>query len=210
MKALWLIAPLLFITACFDNANIKKEPTQDEETTVNITYTPKQQEVKSYLDLYLIQLQNLDTENIIAMTYPKLFIPINKRVFQQYINTLLTSQHISVESFDTEVFTIGSVHPYSHGEFSQISYKSVIKLNFIDPKLYSDDLSVRVLHDVLTRKYGKENITIHPEERSIVISKEEKLLAIKEKGKTWKFLGDNASYRDIYPQILPMDLLAKI
>jgi len=209
MKILLLVASLVLLTGCFDNANIQKEKKPQENTEAD-SYSPKQQEVKSYLGLYLEQLQNLDTDNIIAMTYPKLFIAINKTVFKQYINTLLTSEHISVESFKTQIVHIGKVYPYSQGEFSQIEYKTTIKLNFINPKLYSDELSIRVLHDALSRKYGEENININPHERSITIAKDEKLLAIKEKGNTWKFLGDNASYREIYPKILPMDLLEKI
>ena len=175
MKILLLVASLVLLTGCFDNANIQKEKKPQEENVEVDSYSPKQQEVKSYLDLYLEQLQNLDIDNIIAMTYPKLFIPINKTVFQQYINTLLTSEHISVESFKAQIVHIGKVYPYSQGEFAQIGYKTTIKLNFINPKLYSDELSIRVLNDALSRKYGKENIDINPQERSITITKDEKL-----------------------------------
>lgn len=209
MKALLLATSLLFVIGCFDNNSIKKDKKNQEDTST-LSYTPKQLELKSYLDLYFVHLQNLDTDNIILMTYPKLFIPINKTVFQQYINTLLTSQHISVESFTTKVLFMSPVESYSDGEFAQIRYVTTIKLNFINPKLYSDELSVRVLNDVLSRKYGKENIDINPVDRTITIVKEEKLLALKDNGRGWKFLGDNPSYRELYPRILPADLLTKI
>ena len=71
-------------------------------------------------------------------------------------------------------------------------------------------MSVRVLNDVLSSKYGKENITVEPKNRTIIIGKEEKLLAIKENEKEWKFIGDNQEYRRLYPRILPLDILSKI
>ncbi|MCH9739753.1 MAG: hypothetical protein K0U38_02780 [Epsilonproteobacteria bacterium] len=210
MKFFLLSISLLWMTGCFDNTKVKKDKNPVSEEKERQSYTVKQLELKEYLTLYLQQLQSLNTDNIIAMTYPKLFVPINKNIFQQYINTLLTSEHISVESFETNITNIGTVYPYSNGEFSKVSFHSTIKLNFINPELYSDELSVRVLNDVLTRKYGKDNIKIDSKERTIVIKKEEKLLSLKDNGEEWKFMGDNPAYREVYPRILPSDLLSKI
>ncbi len=211
------MASLLLITGCFENAKIEKKPIKEHNLTeVNITkkptfhYTKKQLELKEEFELYLEQLKSLNTDSIIAMTYPRLFVPINQTVFKHYIDTLLTSPHITVESFNTKITDIGEVQDHSTGVFAQIRYSSVIKLAFIDPELYSDELSIRVLNDVLAGKYGQENIKIDAEERTIRITKEEKLLSIKENQQDWKFIGDNQEYRRLYPRILPLDILSKI
>lgn len=208
MRFLIVLLSVILLSGCFD-FKIERNKKKDQNETQH-AYTPEQLELKSYLDIYFMQLQNLDTESIIDMTYPKLFTHVNKTVFKQYINTLLTSKHINIESFDTKLISLGEVQPYSNGEFAQINYMSTIKLNFINPKLYSDDLSIRILNDVLSRKYGKENIDINPIERTIVIKKEEKLIAIKDHGCEWKFVGDNSAYRTLYPRFLLPDLLTKI
>jgi len=213
MKKSLLILSLLLITGCVENFKKKEEATQTVKETKKDTskqYTKEQLELKKYLDEYLGYLHSLDTEGIIDMTYPKLFIPINKIMFKRYINTLLSSPHISIESFDTNITNIGEVQPYSDGKFAQIEYKSSIKLIFINPNLYNDDLSIRVLKDTLQDKYGKENIKIYPEKRVIIIHEKQKLLAIKENNKEWKFIGDNPEYRKLYPDILPLDILSKI
>jgi hypothetical protein len=215
---LLIIVSILLFTGCQDSLKFwgdkteeesKKEPKKVDNNTT-IKYTEKQLEVKAYFELYLKQLESLDTEGIISMTYPKLFIPINRTLFKQYVNTLLTSEHISVKSFDANITHIDTVQSYSQGEFVHLKYYSSIKLEFIDPELYNSELSVRVLNDVLSSKYGKENITVEPKNRTIIIGKEEKLLAIKENGKEWKFIGDNKEYRRLYPRILPLDILSKI
>jgi hypothetical protein len=211
------MASLLLITGCFENTKVEKKPIKEHNLTeINATkeptvhYSKKQLELKQEFELYLEQLKSLNTDNIIAMTYPKLFIPINRTIFKHYIDSLLTSPHIAVESFDTNITNIGEVQSHSSGLFAQIRYNSVIKLGFIDPELYSDELSIRVLNDVLAGKYGQENIKIDSKERTISITKEERLLSIKEENQRWKFIGDNQEYRRLYPRILPLDILSKI
>ncbi len=211
MKKSLLVLSLFLITGCVENIDKKKEPIKPiKENSSTKEYTKKQLELKKYLDKYLEYLHSLNTEGIIDMTYPKLFIPINKTIFKRYINTLLTSPHISVKSFDTNITNITKVQSYSEGEFAQIKYKATIKLEFINPNLYNDDLSIRVLKDTLQKKYGKDNIDINPKNRTIIIHEEQKLLAIKEKDKEWKFIGDNSEYRRLYPDILPLDIISKI
>lgn len=240
MKKTLLLAMVLLFTGCLENLRVKDDPTDETptlthprkvggdvpvgEVCVNESYvetTPilspnvtncsaEQLELKEYFELYLNQLESLDIDNIVSMTYPRLFIPINKTIFKQYVNTLVTSTQISVDSFDTSIVEIGGVNTYPEGEFVHLRYYSSIKLTFIDPELYSDELSVRILNDVLSGKYGQENIEIEPSERRITINKEEKLLGIKEGGDSWKFIGDNEEYRRLYPRILPADILSQI
>ncbi|MCK5854735.1 MAG: hypothetical protein KAG56_05900 [Sulfurovaceae bacterium] len=170
----------------------------------------EQSELKNYIDDYFQQLQTLNVDGIISMTYPKLFKPINEGLFRQYINTIVGSPQISVETFNTKIVYLGDVYPYENGEFAQIIYQSDITLNFLNPELYKDELSVRVLNNVLAGKYGQENIAIDGTQRTINIKKEEKLLAIKEQDEEWKFIGDNPSYRRLYPTILPSGILSQI
>ena len=170
----------------------------------------EQSELQNYIDTYFQQLQTLNTDGIVSMTYPKFFKPINENLFRQYINTILSSSQISVESFKTNLVYLGDVYPYEGGEFAQIIYQSDITLNFLNPDLYNDELSVRVLNNVLVNKYGQENIKINPTKRTINIKKEEKLLAIKERNEEWKFIGDNPTYRRYYPTVLPAGILSQI
>jgi len=219
MKKRLLILSLLFITGCIGFNEEKKEPKKTVETVkiVNIVknrenYTQKQLEVKKYFDEYLERLSSLDTEGVIYMTYPKLFIPINKTIFEQYINNILNSPHIAIESYDTNITDISEVYSYDNGEFANLKYRATIKLAFINPNLYNDELSIRVLNDILSKKYGKENIKIEPQNRVIIIKEEQKLLAIKDNSidDGWKFIGDNPEYRKLYPEILPIDILSQI
>ncbi len=170
----------------------------------------EQSELKDYIDTYFQQLQTLNTDGIVSMTYPKFFKPINENLFRQYINTILNSSQIAVESFKTNLIYLGDVYPYEGGEFAQIIYQSNITLNFLNPELYNDELSVRVLNNVLVNKYGQENIKINSTQRTINIKKEEKLLAIKERNEEWKFIGDNPTYRRYYPTVLPAGILSQI
>jgi len=216
MKKRLLILSLLLITGCIGFNEEKKEPKKTVETVNRVknkkNYTKKQLELKKYFDEYLERLNSLDTEGVIYMTYPKLFIPINKTLFEQYINNVLTSDQISVESYDTNITDIGKVYSYNNGEFAHLKYIATIKLAFINPNLYSDELSIRILNDILTRKYGKENIQIDPTNRVITIREEQKLLAIKDNSidDGWKFIGDNPEYRKLYPEILPTEILSQI
>ncbi len=199
------------ITTTTDIAIVEEEEeVVPEETNITTEYDNEQLELKTELESYLDQLKSLNIEGIIDMTYPKLFIPINKNMFKRYINSIITSKDIAIDSFDTNITNIGDIQSFSNGEFATIEYKSIIKLSFLNPKLYSDKLSMRVLNDALSSKYGSDNIKIDSRNREIVIKKDERLLAIKEKDSSWKFIGDNREYRRLYPQIIPLDILSQI
>jgi len=213
MKKRLLFVLLLFLVGCVENPK-KQEPKKEEvvkHSNVKKEYTKEQLSLKKDFEKYLGYLDSLDTEGVISMTYPNLFIPINKEVFKEYINTLLTSPHISIVSFDTNITKIGKINSFSRGKFAKVRYKATIKLAFVNPNLYNDDLSIRVLRDVLQKKYGKENIQLDAQSRVITIREEKEMLAIKEDGDNeWKFLGDNPEYRKLYPDVLPADVLNKV
>ncbi len=201
------------LTKLIEDKNSKKD--ENRTTPIDnidniIVYTDEQLELKEELERYLEQLKSLNIEGIIDMTYPKLFIPINKNMFKRYLNTVISSKDITIESFDVNITDIGEIQSFSNGKFATVEYRSIIKLAFINPNLYSDELSMRVLNDTLTDKYGSDNIKIDAKNREIVIKRDEKLLAIKEQDSDWKFIGDNREYRRLYPQIIPLDILSQI
>ena len=207
---------LLLFTACIGDKKPKKGSVPELNTTATVvdsvlgTLTLEQIQVKNALDNYLAQLKSLNADNIISMTYPRLFIPINQDMFRDYLNTMLISSDIRVNSFDAVVTHIGPVKLFSEGEFAQIDYNTTINVSFINPELYNTQRKLLILDKILANKYGRENILVDSIGRHITIKKEEKLLAIKDGTQEWKFLGDNSEYRRLYPRILPSDLLDKI
>jgi len=211
MKYFALIFSMVLLIGCHNNDAVKEKLIQTRIVDdFNQTLDEKQTKLKEDLELYLIQIQSLDADNIISMTYPKLFIPINKDLFREYINILISSSDIDISSFNAKIKHIDAVHSFKEGHFATIQYQSDINLTFLNPELYSDDVSINVLKDLLHRQYGKENIKINTITRSISIKKMETLLAIQTNNNQWKFLGDNAEYRRLYPRILPEDILEKI
>jgi hypothetical protein len=217
MKYLILILSLAVFTACIGDKKPKKSSIGNETNrTVIIDNDPlgkltlEQIELKNALDRYLAQLKSLDAENIINMTYPKLFIPINREMFRDYLNTMFISSDIQIETFDANITKIGVIKNFSEGQFAHLDYNSTITIHFINPELYNTQRKLLILDKILSNKYGRENLRVDSIGRTITIKKAEKLLAIKDTSQVWKFLGDNSEYRRLYPRILPIDLLNKI
>ena len=221
MKKILLTVSLLLFTACIGDKEPKKETAISNElnTTTEVspsydgslgTLTLEQIQLKASADNYFLQLQSLNADNIISMTYPRLFIPINQDKFRDYLNTMLISSDVQVNSFDSIITSIGTVMPFSEGTFSQIDYNSTINISFINPELYNTQRKLLILDKILANKYGRENIRVDSIGRNITIKKEEKLLAIKDSSQVWRFLGDNPEYRRLYPRILPIDILNSI
>ena len=221
MKKILLTVSLVLFTACIGDKEPKKETAISNElnTTTEVspsydgslgTLTLEQIQLKASADNYFLQLQSLNADNIISMTYPRLFIPINQDKFRDYLNTMLISSDVQVNSFDSIITSIGTVMPFSEGTFSQIDYNSTINISFINPELYNTQRKLLILDKILANKYGRENIRVDSIGRNITIKKEEKLLAIKDTSQVWRFLGDNPEYRRLYPRILPIDILNSI
>ncbi|NPA61158.1 MAG: hypothetical protein GXO06_02600, partial [Epsilonproteobacteria bacterium] len=184
LKAIFAISIFIF-SGCFDdetpkrrecNATIFKDKNRTVDggegifsSAISEEYTEEQNNLRCDFELYLEYLRTLNTEGIIDMTYPELFKPINRRMFTKFINTLLDSPEISIEKFDAEVTDVGDIIDYGEGKFTNLEYISTIKLNFVNPNLYKDDTSMRVLKSVLENKYGKENILVDKDSRTIMI-----------------------------------------
>jgi hypothetical protein len=218
IKYFSLTLMLLLFTACNSEKELKKEepsvvaiPTDVNKTDQNITVAlpvVTQTYLETVANQYLNELKVFNIDAIVEMTYPALFTVINPTHFREYISIMTNSKDILVESYDTKIQHIDEITTFNNGtQFSQAQYISTAKIIFLNPNLYNTEKSINYLYDVLIHKYGQENIHINLNERSVRISKPEKLLMIKEEGQEWKFLGDNKEYRRLYPQILPAEIL---
>lgn len=212
MKYLIPILSLVVFTACMGDKKPKIDIIKEVNTSKPIEsgFSLEQIHLQNALDKYLAQLKSLNADNIFSMTYPRLFIPINRDKFKNFLNKMLISPDIHINSFDTTISKINTIKPFSEGRYAQIDYKSTITIEFINPELYNSQRKLLILDKILSKKYGRGNIRVDSLNRTITIKKEEKLLAIKENANEWKFLGDNQEYRRLYPKILPIDILNNI
>ena len=230
---------LIFFTACNSTKALKKEETnstveciEENITTkpVNKTTTTKRIEerktiksrgckininhksrLEQALDLYLEALHNFDTDAIVNMTYPRLFSVINPELFRQYLSTMINSTDIQISSYTTTPPEVSAIRRFSNGtEFAQIGYNSTITLQFLNPNLYGSREQMNYLYDVEINKFGEENVFIDVNNRVLRVTKPERLLAIKEQGREWKFIGDDARYRKFFPRFMPPEILQNI
>lgn len=226
IKYLLLTLTLIGVTACNSTKEPKKEPItepkkediKETNTTVNITTTSpvsvlgalslKQVLVKQALDSYLQDLSTFNTDAIVDKTYPKLFQVIDLDLFRQYIASMMNSTDIAMNSYESSITELSKVTTFSNEtEFAQAEYTSTVNMHFLNDAMYDNEEKINFLYDALIHKYGKKNIHIDIEKRTLQIKKSEKLLIIKEKDTEWKFLGDNSKYRQLYPSFLPYEIL---
>ncbi len=211
IKYFFLLFILIYFTACNTTTPPKKEePKEDNVTKISPLgeLSPEQKVVKQALDDYLTQLSTFNTDAIVDMTYPKLFQVIDLDLFRQYIASMMNSTKIEMLSYDTNITKLSKVTTFSNEtKFAQAEYTSILKIHFLSEELYNTDEKINFLYDALIHKYGTENIQINKEERTLQITKQDKLLIIKEKDTEWKFLGDNIKYRTLYPDFLPTEIL---
>jgi hypothetical protein len=216
----YFFLPLIFLlfTACNSTKEIKKEETNSTiENIKTIKSIDRKIVIKEKnmlerkLDLYLEAMQTFDTDAIVEMTYPRLFTVINPDLFRQYISAMINSTDIKMTSYTTNTPQISPIRRFSNGtEFTQIGYNSTITLQFLNPNLYSSREQMNYLYDVEINKFGKENVFIDVNNRILKVTKPEKLLAIKEQDREWKFLGDDARYRKYFPYFMPPEILQNI
>lgn len=214
----FLFPIILFFTGCFGEKPIKEEPIKEEpikevpkKEIYPIELNEKQKKLYKSLQHYLNQLKSLNADNIISMTYPKFFIAFSQRVYKNQILTMTNSSNIEIRDFSAKITQIGKVDTFSEGKFAKVGYTSTIKVHLKNNRLYDTQLSINTLYSILVRKYGRENIHVDTKTRVVSIVKNEKLLAIKENSSEWKFVGYNATYRELYyPSFLPYDLLDKL
>ncbi|CAA6806609.1 MAG: Unknown protein [uncultured Sulfurovum sp.] len=210
---------LVFILGSFYACNSTKKPKKEEvkESTIPApittidshlgSLTRDQALVKIELDTYLRKLSTFNTDDIVDMTYPKLFNVIDLDLFRQYIASMMNSTDIEMKSYDTHVSKLSKVTTFTNEtKFAQAEYTSRVKIHFLSSHLYDTDEKMNFLYDALVYKYGIDNIKVNKQQRILDIKKEEKLLIIKEKDTTWKFLGDNIEYRQLYPSFLPYEI----
>ena len=237
LKYYLLLFIFIFFAACNSTKEIKKEETNstveciEENITTSETKSTRkstkdrktiksrgckidinhQNRLEQALERYLEALQSFDTDAIVNMTYPRLFTVINPERFRQYISTMINSNDIQITSYTTTTPEVSAIRRFSNGtEFAQINYDSTIALQFLNPNLYASREQMNYLYDVEINKFGKENVFIDVDNRILKITKPEKLLAIKEQGREWKFIGDDARYRKYFPNFMPPEILQNL
>ena len=213
LKYILSISILFTLSACVMN----KTPNPKERDNKKKSYaylgdlTPVQEVIKNELITYLKELESFNVDEIVNKTYPKLFNVINEQHFREYISTMMNSKDIVVQKYDTNITKIGKVKVFSNGtQFCQVDYDSDAKILLLNNNLYKTETSMNYLYDVLIHKYGRKNITFDIKKRTIEIKREEKMILIKEQNEPWKFIGDNLSYRRIYSNILPPEVLSNL
>ena len=206
---------LFSLVACNGGKTVTPEPVESPAPTI-IKEDPwshldqKQKEVQKSLSNYLQELENLNPEGIMALTYPKLFLATSRSRFRDYLYTMISSTNLNIESFKSKITNIDTIQSFSNGFFCPVTYHSEITIMFLNPDSYNDEYSIRVLQSILGEKYGRNRISTDHEKRSITIKKYEKMLAIKDNGEEWKFVGYNQEYKNLYPNFLPSDILNQI
>ena len=210
LTSLNIILLLLLLTACNSNKKSALTPTEISYLYLG-PLSPSQEIVKNELIDYLTQLKTFNTDEIVKKTYTPLFTVINETHFREYISTMMHSKDIMVEKYTTHITKIGKVKAFSNAtQFAQVNYTSDAKIIFLNDKLYNDTTSINFLYDVLIHKYGKKNIQIDVDNRSLEITRKEKMIVIKEENEPWKFIGDTLEYRRLYPNILPYEVLTNL
>jgi len=218
LKYYFLLFILIFFIACNGTKEIKKEETNSSIENIKVkTEAESKIEIKEKnvfekkLNLYLEAMQSFNIDLIINMTYPKLFTVIDQELFRQYMSSMLNSKDVKMTAFTTNTPQIAPIRRFSNGtEFTQIDYNSTITLQFINPNLYGSREQMNYLYDVSIHKFGVKNVSIDLNKRTLKVTKPEKLLAIKEEGAQWKFLGNDARYRKYFPNFMPIEILQNL
>lgn len=178
-----------------------------EITATTLTSSSVQQELENYLNA----LSSFQAYSVVEMTYPRLFEVVNKEHFRQYMESMMNANKIQIQSYTTNITNVSEVTRFTNNTaFAQAEYESNIVIAFIDEQLYNSKDKIDFLYDALVHKYGKENIQIDKNMRTLTIKRLEKLLMIQNEMGEWKFLGDNVKYRKYYPTILPYEILQRL
>ena len=209
-----------FILLSFLACNSTKEPKKVEKIKEKIkennsslpstveTLSLKQIVLKQSLDSYLNDLSTFNIDAVVEQTYPKLFYVIDPNLFKNYITSMMNSKDIAITSYKTNITKLSEITTFSNEtQFAQAKYTSTINIYFLNNELYNNKEKMNFLYDALIHKYGKKNININPNTRTLQIKKPEQLLIIKEKDSEWKFLANNSKYRRFYPDFLPYEIL---
>ncbi len=198
------------------NLHPRKVEKSTETNAINKTneiteITTTSSSIKQELENYLNALSSFQSYSIVEMTYPRLFEVISKEHFRQYMESMTNANKIQIQSYTTNITNVSEVtHFTNNTAFAQAEYESNIVIAFIDEQLYNSKDKIDFLYDALVHKYGKENIQIDKNMRTLTIKRLEKLLMIQNEMGEWKFLGDNVKYRKYYPTILPYEILQRL
>jgi hypothetical protein len=204
---IYLLILTLFLS-CKKTTPLKDEIKENATTFTHLgELSQKQLEIKKSLDLYLKELQTFNTDNIVEMTYPKLFHAIDAELYRQIIVSLMNSTQINLDSYETNITKLSKPIRFSNDtEFAQAEYLAIQTVRFLDDNMYNTEENINYLYDAFIHKFGEENIHFDVKKRTITKRELKKLLIIKEKDSEWKFLRDSELYRKFYPTILPFEI----
>lgn len=151
-----------------------------------------------------IKYKQLD--KTIDCIYPKYFTVVPKEQMTQLLNMTYNNPFVKVDVKDMKFASVGKPELVEGEYFSLVSY--FLKLR-ADVSSMNDDMKKNI-SQMLSSKYGKDNIQYIAKEGAYIINAPMSVYAVSKDRKNWKIVLAEKEFKSQLTKVLPKKILDKI
>jgi hypothetical protein len=158
------------------------------------------------LSQYMQLSKNLNVDKLMTYMYPRIFELATRKQLSDALKTAYKSPDFTITIDSMSINNIDPVQKFAKGSYTLFDY--FVRLKFKMPGDKTEE-EATTMFDGFQKTFGKENVTLNKETKTIGIKQEKQALAIKDNytaGK-WTFLG--VEKNPMIKKIIPAAIVAK-
>lgn len=159
------------------------------------------------LNLVLKVTQEMDTEKILDLSYPKLFNIVPREAVSKALETMYSSEEFSITLDSLKTKTIHPIFSIADGQFAKITYSMLMRMKFNETL---DSADVAEMLPEMEVDFGKGNIRFDVLNNTMIIKSSSELVAIKDEyAKDWCFVNYQAD-SELTTVLFSQDVIEKL
>lgn len=159
------------------------------------------------LKMVLKVTQEMDTEKILDLSYPKLFDIVPRETMAEAITGMYSNEAMTITLDSLQTKTIFPIFKSGEGQYAKISYSMIMRMKFTET---IDSAEVAEMLPEMEADFGKGNIRFDAASNTVIVKNHSELVAIKDQfAKEWCFVNYEAE-SELTPLLFSNEVVQKL
>ena len=163
--------------------------------------------LKRRLDEYMVLNKKMDFDRLMDYIHPNLFKIASKEQMTEIFKSAFDNEAMKISMDSLSVIAISPSFSNKGSLYNKVDYYISLSMKFKDSSILKDDESVASNIEQMKSAMDADNIKYVKKDNRLQIDSRKILIAIKDNGKEWMFLGYEARQSALMESIVPAEVL---
>ena len=170
--------------------------------SLNAQVDSDERDLRKRLDAYMEHTHKKNFDKLMDYMHPSLFDLAPRALLVQTLNETFSAKEVAIGYDSLAITAISPDFLHNNSQYRKVEYYFIMAMKFTDKDIAEDTSLTEQIIDGLKEDFGDGEIIYDKKRAVYIIKASDILLAIKDPGKEWLFLGyesDNKLLQKLYP-----------